>query len=96
MSETAFLGEPGWVRSVCVDGTAGSPLIRALFYEDGAVRIEHKCRVVDDTQLIVAPALRLGEGHAITNDDPLTVTPSILCPDCGLHGFITGGRWVQA
>ena len=27
--------------------------------------------------------------------DPLTISPSILC-DCGDHGFIRGGKWVQA
>lgn len=26
--------------------------------------------------------------------DPLTITPSVLRTDCGLHGFITDGRWV--
>lgn len=25
--------------------------------------------------------------------DPLTLSPSILDPDCGLHGYIRGGRW---
>jgi hypothetical protein len=23
-------------------------------------------------------------------------TPSILCPDCGTHGFVTNGQWVAA
>lgn len=23
----------------------------------------------------------------------ITIAPSILCPDCGLHGFVTGGVW---
>lgn len=100
MTETAFLVEPGWVRSVCVDGVAGSPPIRALFYEDGAVRIEHRCKVIDDTQIICAPKLQLDAGHSITSEDPLTITPSISCPadagGCGLHGFITAGRWVRA
>lgn len=31
-----------------------------------------------------------------SSDDPLTITPSILCRTCGLHGFITKGRWVPA
>lgn len=53
MTESAYLVDPGFVRVVDV----GSG-VRALFYEDGAVRIEHACRIVEDTQLIVAPALR--------------------------------------
>lgn len=28
--------------------------------------------------------------------DPLTITASILCQECGLHGFITNGQWVSA
>lgn len=27
-------------------------------------------------------------------EDHLTVTPSLLCPTCGNHGFITDGKWV--
>lgn len=95
MADTAFLVEPGWIQSVDVPNLAG-PSIRALGYEDGTIRIEHKCRVIDNTQLIVAPALQLDAGHRVEQEDPLTVSPSILCPDCGLHGFIQHGRWVPA
>jgi hypothetical protein len=35
-------------------------------------------------------------GHVIVTVDPLTVSPSILCLDCGLHGFIRDGRWISA
>lgn len=28
--------------------------------------------------------------------DPLTLSPSIVCRECGIHGFIRGGRWVSA
>lgn len=27
------------------------------------------------------------------SEDPLTIDPSILCPDCGTHGFVRAGRW---
>lgn len=27
--------------------------------------------------------------------EPLTMVPSILCSDCGCHGFITNGEWVS-
>lgn len=26
--------------------------------------------------------------------DPLTLSPSILCRTCGLHGYIRGGKWI--
>lgn len=32
----------------------------------------------------------------ITQESPLTLTPSILCRACGDHGFVTNGRWVRA
>lgn len=28
--------------------------------------------------------------------EPLTLEPSILCSQCGHHGFIRNGRWVPA
>jgi hypothetical protein len=29
-------------------------------------------------------------------ESPLTISPSLLCPGCGHHGFIRGGKWVPA
>jgi hypothetical protein len=29
-------------------------------------------------------------------DEPLTLSPSLLCRACGDHGFIRAGRWVRA
>ncbi len=36
-------------------------------------------------------------GHVwqVIQREPLTITPSILCRSTGLHGYITGGRWVD-
>lgn len=28
--------------------------------------------------------------------EPLTISPSLLCVTCGHHGWIRGGRWVNA
>jgi hypothetical protein len=30
------------------------------------------------------------------SDDPLELAPSILCRICGAHGWVRGGRWVDA
>ncbi len=67
-----------------------------MFYEDGTARFEHRCDRGDRGVVICAPALQLGNGHRIEQDDPLAITPSILCPDCDTHGFIRDGRWVSA
>lgn len=45
--------------------------------------------------------LMSGDAHHITDggrgqEDTLTVQASLLCPDCGEHGWVTRGRWVQA
>lgn len=32
----------------------------------------------------------------LVSRDPLTLSPSILCRGCGLHGFIREGKWVPA
>lgn len=88
-----FLVERGWVRSVFIPH-AGGPTYRVLFYADGTARFEHRCERPHITT-VCAPALRLDGGHRIVQDDPLTIEPSILCPDCGTHGFIRNGRWVS-
>jgi hypothetical protein len=69
--------------------------IEALFYADGTVRIAHDCKLIGpDRRVRTAPLLQLGNGHTITALSPLTITPSILCDDCGLHGYITECEWV--
>lgn len=34
--------------------------------------------------------------HEVENTDPWTLTPSLLCDLCGLHGFIRDGKWIRA
>lgn len=88
-----FVVEPGWTRSVFIPNVAG-PTYRVLFYLDGTARFEHRCDRGERGVIICAPLLQLANGgHRIVQDDPLTITPSILCPDCGTHGFIMEGRW---
>lgn len=36
------------------------------------------------------------EQHELVSMDPLTVAPSLDCPECGLHGYIRDGKWVPA
>ena len=90
-----FAVPSGWVDAVVVRH-AGGPNYRVLFYADGTGRFEHRCDRGERGTIICAPALQLDGGHTITQRDPLTVTPSILCPDCGTHGFVREGRWVSA
>lgn len=32
----------------------------------------------------------------IHSEDPLTLSPSLLCRSCGDHGFVRAGKWVRA
>lgn len=32
----------------------------------------------------------------VEQEEPLTISPSIDCGDCGCHGYIKEGRWVTA
>lgn len=68
------------------------------FCADGNVCFEHRCdRSVGGRGVIVCdPALMIGEGHRVVTEDPLTIVASILCPDCGTHGWVTSGAWIGA
>ena len=77
----------GFIRSV------DHGRIQSVHYPDGTIRIRHEChRSRDDRTLIIAPALTM-PGHVVVSLEPVTITPSILCEDCGLHGFLTDGVW---
>lgn len=32
----------------------------------------------------------------VEQDEPLTLSPSLLCRACGDHGFVRDGKWVRA
>jgi hypothetical protein len=69
--------------------------IDILFCQDGRVRVAHDCKLIGgDRRIRTAPYLQLGEGHTIVTREPLTIVASILCDDCGLHGFVTAGAWI--
>jgi hypothetical protein len=67
---------------------------------------DHECRPADNPTLhdwriesgfSSAHMLPNGpDGWTITQKDPLTVEPSILCGACGVHGFFRNGAWTNA
>lgn len=82
---TRYAVESGWSRDVSLGGHQ-----RLLFYDEGHVRWEHPCKVVDRVQLIIAPLLN--ERHVVSGSaEAPTVRPSLLCTDCGLHVVVTDG-----
>lgn len=70
--------------------------IETAWYPGGEVGVRHTCdRGGKRGVIICAPRLVLDQpnGHTIVSVNPVTVSPSIACSDCGLHGFIRDGRW---
>lgn len=67
-----------------------------LTFADGSVRFEHVCDRGTRGVIVCAPRLQIGNGHTLTRADGTglpTVRASILCEDCGTHGWVTDGRW---
>ena len=77
----------------------GFPLAVRDVIEDGENlwRFSHVCESPRrGTTLRIAPALsNVGQpgGHQIISTDPLHIEPSILCEDCGIHGWVRNGQW---
>jgi hypothetical protein len=64
--------------------------------EDGDhVIVEHQCTRPEGWPPVVAELPNGPHGWTITSREPLSVIPSILCSECGLHGYITDGQWTD-
>ncbi len=69
--------------------------------KDGKALFEmkHLCKTgkadsPERTAGFIAPCIAIGPGHhQLVSREPLTIRPSISCPSCGLHGYITDGVW---
>lgn len=90
---------PGANMAVVVADSSTEDPPRMLHYNDdgGFWAFQHVC-VRPDATIRVAPRLT-SEHNVVLTPGPevvVTVTPSILCPDCGLHGFVERSTWVQA
>ena len=87
MAEDSAMSPEGYTNEIRLTGA-----VSVLLYKVGPPRIRHHCKVVDGQALIVAP--KLSGRHTVVAWEPLSIVPSILCPDCGLHGYVTNGTWV--
>lgn len=70
---------------------------------DGFVRWNHNCMNSDGKPFRSNSAIPIDLDNPkhwnLISSDPITLTPSILCTPphgCGIHGFITDGKWVTA
>ena len=81
-------GEHFWFDHECSDVGAewaakGHPL--------DAAAIEHFQGARNHTRLPTGP-----NNWKIVTNSPLTISPSILCGQCGVHGFWQADQWVPA
>lgn len=64
--------------------------------------LDHQCgdqRIANGCTLdnLVSQILDAGRPRwQVVSWQPLTLSPSLLCRSCGLHGWIRDGRWVPA
>lgn len=80
-----------------VDATpiAGGAHPMRLLWRDGAPpRFEHRCDRSSTGRGVIVCAPSLHPDHVVSGDRSApTVRASVFCSDCGLHGWITDGRW---
>lgn len=75
------------------DRACESGPVRLLGYPEVTYRVAHICDRGDRGRIRCAPVLD-PDGHQVEWSGTWpTVTPSISCPDCGLHGHMTNGVW---
>jgi hypothetical protein len=99
-------GREGWPAAVLRSGMArddfdeledlGSGVAIQRLTLDGAFRalaFFHPCADGDHQSYV---PLGTNLGWTLVSEDPLTLSPSLLCPICGHHGFVREGRWVPA
>lgn len=74
----------------------------------GGIVEHHQCKTADGEpydgmgSVPIDPRVLIGSPHwtieagEVGSFEGLTLTPSILCRNCGNHGWIRDGRWVPA
>ncbi|MBD3783717.1 MAG: hypothetical protein IE926_12330 [Micrococcales bacterium] len=78
---------------IAIDEAAGIYLGPSFRPETTNPTFWHWC-----TGLAVEPRyLAMGTPHhTVESRDPWHLEPSLLCPECGCHGWIRDGRWASA
>lgn len=91
--------EPGWTLAVAA---SNRPDLRIVFYPDGVRRFWHTCTILPmfsweaPSTIECAPTLQHEVTVRFDEDVLVTVTPSILCERCDLHGWFTANVWTDA
>lgn len=87
-----------WVPdAVEIDAEVGIYLSPSLQSDTNNPTLWHWCTKANNDAYIHSPRwLAMGTGlHTVVLVHPYTLWPSLLCTECGLHGFITEGKWIK-
>lgn len=99
MSIPTFV-DPGWTLAVAA---TNRPDLRILFYPSGERRFWHTCTVppapdvnAELATIQCSPSLQHDVTITYDEDVEVTVSPSIMCLRCQLHGFFERNQWRDA
>lgn len=89
--------EEGWI----ILDEKGDHLLRITSMHDEGLYGFTEAHRTATGEWCAASIARPGKGAGqpewdVISEDPLTLSPSILCRRCGNHGFIREGKWVEA
>lgn len=59
-----------------------------------ALEYRHECKEGTREESIPLSPSWGGYGWQVHTESPLTLSPSLRCTTCGLHGWVRGGRWI--
>jgi hypothetical protein len=78
---------------VCINKTVGVYMTKTLRKDTDNPTFWHWCSKASFGERWRAKGT---DDHELISADPLHLEPSLLCPDCGLHGFVRNGEWIAA
>lgn len=70
--------------------------IRRIDNEPNCVAYWHPCKNGEIKEDCVPLMPFWSDSWNLISENPLTLSPSLLCRACGHHGFIQNGKWVPA
>lgn len=92
-SDASHRGEPRESRITAL--TAGGTVLPSGRLDGQVLQWSHFCGFFGEEDVRELP-LTGSRGWTLISVEPLTISPSIRCGNCGEHGFIRDGQWVSA
>lgn len=76
---------------------SGPVRFRLRYFEEALDALEyvHTCGIRGEREDAIPLQPTWSNGWRVESLEPLTLSPSLLCTSCGLHGFVRNGAWVS-